>query len=181
MIYHEKYNGKVICKSSGKQIAEIDAEHPAWSKYLEAKAEGQLGEPIPAPTPHVRTVEEARAEKIAAAKAKTAELFAAGIKATVDGVEHTFDVGGGERSLSSWLGFGALTTDTIAGIVPTAYMPKASTKDGQRLTLTPAAGKMLFLSLMAGYQAITGPEDEITKAAEASADIAFIDALKDPR
>ena len=71
--------------------------------------------------------------------------------------------------------------DTIAGIIPEVYMPKASTKDGQRLTLTPAAGKMLFLSLMAGYQAITGPEDEIAKAAEVSADIAVIDALVDPR
>jgi len=181
MIYHERFDGQVICKSSGKQIATITANHPLWSKYLVAKDAGILGEPIPAPTPHVRTVEEARAEKIAAAKAKTAELFAAGIPAMVDGTEYLFDVGGGERSLVSWLGYSVMATDTLTSIVPAAYMPQAGTLDGQRLTLTPAEGKTLFLTLMAGYQAITGPEDAITKALPTMTDIVEIDALVDPR
>ena len=65
MIYHEKYDGKVICKSSGKQIATIANDHPLWAKYLAAKADGKLGEPIPAPTPPTQPAPLTEAEQAA--------------------------------------------------------------------------------------------------------------------
>ena len=64
MIYHEKYDGTVAAKSSGKTIAIINGDHPLWPKYLAAKASGILGEPISAPTPPAPLTEAEQAAQL---------------------------------------------------------------------------------------------------------------------
>ena len=174
MIYHEKYNGKVICKSSGRQIAEIDATHPSWPKYIAAKAAGKLGEPIPAPTPPApRTVEQALVGLDARVDARSQELLTAGF--TYDG--KAFDI------LTDQERWKEMLLAVNAGLINPASIPitvyaidKSSTELSTTTEVLMFCGAYMQTreGVLAAGRVIKAGGRELTTVAE-------IDALVDPR
>jgi hypothetical protein len=113
--------------------------------------------------------------------ARTQELFNSGTVATAGGVDHTFDVGGGSRSLASWLGYNQAASDILSGYIPVEMMPPAYTKSGETLQLTAGEGKALYGALLEAYMAITSAEIQLLKDIDEAVDAEALALVVDNR
>jgi len=120
-------------------------------------------------------------EKLERVKSRTQEIFDAGFIQDIDGTPYLFDVGGGPRSLVSWMGYSQACTDVLAGILPLSNLPSAQTKDGQSMNLPAAQGKALYFALLTQYIQNTSTESNLCNQIIASNTVEELNAIIDPR
>jgi len=139
-------------------------------------------EPYSAPVP---TLEEQRDVKIMAIEAKTKEIFAAGVPATVKGTEYRFDTRTGERAMDNWNNLSGVINTVANGLVPeTKAFPRnvSAMKDAAILPLdTMNEAAAFWVELLTADASITAAGATLRKAVNDATTQEELDAIVDTR